>query len=75
MTNNEFTWTQGIYNIINRNRESSDSFYNIIFDLVIPEDKPLVQWCMERDQDRLEHTHEHYVRACCAAHGYKVRRP
>ncbi|WP_296887153.1 histidine kinase dimerization/phosphoacceptor domain -containing protein [uncultured Methanobrevibacter sp.] len=43
MTNNEFTWTQGIYNIINRNRESSDSFYNIIFDLVIPEDKPLVQ--------------------------------
>ena len=41
-TRNEYTWTQGIYNIINRTRESNDTFYNIIFDLVIPEDKPLV---------------------------------
>ena len=41
-TRNEYTWTPGIYNIINRTRESNDAFYNIIFDLVIPEDKPLV---------------------------------
>ena len=42
-THDEYTWTPGIYNIINRSRESQDSFYNIIFDLVIPEDKPLVE--------------------------------
>ncbi len=42
-TRNEYTWTPGIYNIINRTRESNDAYYNIIFDLVIPEDKPLVQ--------------------------------
>ena len=41
-TRNEYAWTPGIYNIINRTRESNDAFYNIIFDLVIPEDKPLV---------------------------------
>lgn len=40
---NEYTWTQGIYNIINRSQESNDAYYNIIFDLVIPEDKPLVK--------------------------------
>ena len=40
---NEFTWTNGIYNIINRSPESNDAYYNIIFDLVIPEDKPLVK--------------------------------
>jgi two-component sensor histidine kinase len=42
-TRNEYTWTSGIYNIINRTRESDDAYYNIIFDLVIPEDKALVQ--------------------------------
>ena len=42
-TRNEYTWTPGIYNIINRSRESNDAYYNIIFDLVIPEDKPLVE--------------------------------
>ena len=35
-TRNEFTWTQGIYNIINLSKEPNDSYYNIIFDLVIP---------------------------------------
>ena len=39
----EYTWTPGIYNILNRTKETSDAFYNIIFDLVIPEDKPLVE--------------------------------
>ena len=38
----EYTWTPGIYNIINRSKETRDRFYNIIFDLVIPEDRPLV---------------------------------
>ena len=42
-THDEYTWTPGIYNIINRSREASDAYYNIIFDLVIPEDRPLVE--------------------------------
>ena len=42
-TNNEYTWTPGVYNIINRSKEPGDAYYNIIFDLVIPEDRPLVE--------------------------------
>lgn len=41
--NGKYAWTQGIYNIINRPREDSDVDYNIIFELAIPEDKPLVE--------------------------------
>lgn len=41
--NDRYTWTQGIYNIINRTREENDEYYNIVFDLVIPEDKPLIE--------------------------------
>jgi two-component sensor histidine kinase len=40
---NEYTWTPGIYNILNRSKEPGDAYYNIIFDLVIPEDRPLVE--------------------------------
>ena len=40
--NDRYSWTQGIYNIINRSREENDEYYNIIFDLVIPEDRPLI---------------------------------
>lgn len=42
-TRGEYTWTPGIYNIINRSSDPGDSYYNIIFDLVIPEDRPLVE--------------------------------
>ena len=38
-----YSWTQGIYNIINRGREENDEHYNIVFDLIIPEDKPLLE--------------------------------
>ena len=31
-THDEFTWTPGIYNIINRSKEASDAYYNIIFE-------------------------------------------
>lgn len=41
--NDKYTWTPGIYNIINRAREENDEYYNIIFDLVIPEDRPLIE--------------------------------
>lgn len=38
----KYTWSQGIYNIINRGKEEADDYYNIVFDLVIPEDKYIV---------------------------------
>ena len=40
--NGKYTWSQGIYNIINRGKEKADDYYNIVFDLVIPEDKYIV---------------------------------
>lgn len=40
--NGKYTWSQGIYNIINRSKEESDDYFNIVFDLVIPEDKHIV---------------------------------
>ena len=46
-TRDEYTWTPGIYNILNRSKEPNDANYNIIFDLVIPEDKPLVEELIE----------------------------
>jgi two-component sensor histidine kinase len=60
-TRDEFTWTPGIYNIINRSREPNDSFYNIIFDLVIPEDKPLVEELLETMSPETD-TYENIIR-------------
>lgn len=40
--NDKYSWTQGVYNIINRAREANDEYYNIVFDLVIPEDRPII---------------------------------
>ena len=40
--NGKYTWSQGIYNIINRTKEGTDEYYNIVLDMVIPEDKPIV---------------------------------
>lgn len=40
--NGKYTWSQGIYNIINRPKEESDDFYNIVFDLAIPDDQHIV---------------------------------
>ena len=40
--NGKYIWSQGVYNIINRPKEESDDYYNIVFDLVIPEDKHIV---------------------------------
>lgn len=37
--NGKYTWSQGIYNIINRHKEESDENHNIVLDLAIPEDK------------------------------------
>lgn len=41
--NGKYAWSQGIYNIINRGKEESDEYYNIVFDLVIPEDQHKVE--------------------------------
>ena len=58
---NEYTWTPGIYNIINRSKESNDAYYNIIFDLVIPEDKPLVEELLETMSPETD-TYENIIR-------------
>lgn len=60
-TRNEYTWTQGIYNIINRSKEPGDSYYNIIFDLVIPEDRPLVEELLETMSPETD-TYENIIR-------------
>ncbi len=54
--NDKYSWTQGVYNIINRSREENDEYYNIVFELVIPEDKPLV----EKIQRRLDSGRANY---------------
>lgn len=60
-TRGEYVWTPGIYNIINRSKEPRDSFYNIIFDLVIPEDKPLVEELLETMTPETD-TYENIIR-------------
>ena len=57
----EFTWTPGIYNIINRSKETNDAYYNIIFDLVIPEDRPLVEELLETMSPETD-TYENIIR-------------
>ena len=57
----EYTWTPGIYNIINRSKETSDAFYNIIFDLVIPEDQPLVEELLQTMSPETD-TYENIIR-------------
>ncbi|WP_407414529.1 histidine kinase dimerization/phosphoacceptor domain -containing protein [Methanobrevibacter sp.] len=37
-----YSWSPGIYNIVNRRREEYDKYYNVVFDLVISEDKTIV---------------------------------
>ena len=56
-----YSWTQGIYNILNRSRAENDEHYNIVFDLVIPEDKPLVEK-MYKELDKGRSTYEIIMR-------------
>lgn len=60
-TRGEFTWTPGIYNIINRNSEPQDRYYNIIFDMVIPEDRPLVEELLQTMSPETD-TYENIIR-------------
>ena len=59
--NGKFTWTQGIYNIINRPREEHDDYYNIVFDLAIPEDKELIERILKIMDTDVGH-HEDIIR-------------
>ena len=59
--NDRYSWTQGIYNIINRSREPNDEYYNIIFDLVIPEDRPLIDK-LQKEMDRGRANYETIIR-------------
>ena len=56
-----YTWTQGIYNIINRSREENDEYYNIVFDLTIPEDWAIVEK-MLKEMDKGRSTYETVIR-------------
>ena len=56
-----YTWTQGIYNIINRSREENDEYYNIVFDLTIPEDWQIVEK-MLKEMDKGRSTYETVIR-------------
>ena len=47
LINGKYSWSHGIYNIINRKEEKSDTHYNIVFELVIPEDKHIVDEIFE----------------------------
>lgn len=57
----EYIWSQGVYNIINRSKEDSDKYYNIVFDLVIPEDKHLVDYIFKIMDTNVRH-HEEIIR-------------
>lgn len=59
--NDRYTWTQGIYNIINRTREENDEYYNIVFDLVIPEDKPILEKLL-KEMDKGRNNYEAILR-------------
>ena len=59
--NGKYTWTQGIYNIINRPREDHDEYYNIVFDLAIPEDKKLIEKILQIMDTDVGH-HEDVIR-------------
>lgn len=54
--NDRYSGTQGVYNILNRAREVNDEYYNIIFDLVIPEDRPIIEKVLkEMDRGRTQY--------------------
>lgn len=59
--NGKYTWTQGIYNIINRPREDHDEYYNIVFDLAVPEDKKLIEKILQIMDTDVGH-HEDVIR-------------
>lgn len=50
--NGKYTWSQGVFNIINRAKEESDDYYNIVFDLVIPEDQHIVNKIFESTNNK-----------------------
>ncbi len=56
--NGKYTWSQGIYNIINRAKKESDNYYNIVFDLVIPEDQHIVNEIFEIENEQTDHFEE-----------------
>ena len=59
--NGKYTYTQGIYYIIDRARDEYDEYYNIIFDMVIAEDKALVK-DLQKDIDTKKHHHNEIIR-------------
>ena len=52
--NEKYSWTQGIYNIINRSRKENDEYYNIIFDMVVPEDRPIIEGLLKALDEKVQ---------------------
>ena len=50
-----YSWSPGIYNIINRRLEEYDKYYNIIFDLVVSEDRPIIDHIFNELDDNIEY--------------------
>ncbi|MBE6504261.1 MAG: PAS domain-containing protein [Methanobrevibacter sp.] len=58
IVNGKYMWSQGIYNIINRAKEESDDYFNIVYDLVIPEDKHIVNKIFDSTNEDIAHCNE-----------------
>ena len=56
--NGKYTWSQGIYNIINRTKKESDTYYNIVFDLVIPDDQHIVNEIFDFENKQTDYFEE-----------------
>lgn len=54
----KYTWSQGVFNIINRAKEEADDYYNIVFDLVIPEDQHIVNKIFESTNKKTSQCNE-----------------
>lgn len=50
-----YSWSPGIYNIINRRLEEYDKYYNIIFDLVVSEDRHIIDEIFSELDDNIEY--------------------
>ena len=56
--NGKYTWSQGIYNIINRTKKESDTYYNIVFDLMIPDDQHIVNEIFDFENKQTDYFEE-----------------
>ncbi len=59
-TNYKYTWSNGIYNILNRHQRPSDKYYNIIFDRALKEDKEKIKNIIHKNLSKKLETKEKF---------------